>query len=76
FVDVQTISPELGQQCAAEVGGVGYVGDFVQSFGEVDGNELSETGKLDMWESLGRHGPEFLPVGPDFAVGDSEEIYT
>lgn len=74
FVHVQPVAPELVQERTPEVGGVGDVGDFVELFWKVDGDELPEAGELEVREFRGRHGSEFLAVGPDISVRDGEEI--
>ena len=53
FAHVQPVAPELVQECTPEVGGVGDVGDFVELFRKVDGDELPEAGELDVWEFRG-----------------------
>ena len=75
FVDVQPVAAELGQERAPEVGSVSDVGDFFELFGKIDGDKLPEAGELDVWEFRGRHGSEFLAVGPDFSVRDGEEVW-
>ena len=53
FVHVQPVAPELGQERAPEIGGVGDVGDLVEFFGKVDCDEMPEAGELDIWEFRG-----------------------